>query len=58
MLLQTIDYARMIAFYKVHHCFGVLVPEENVATITAADDIFGVWAKEVDTLNGAAITIG
>lgn len=57
MWFQAIDNARIIALSKVNNGLGILVPKENVSTVTTTDYILRFWAKEVDSLNGAAISV-
>jgi len=58
MWLQAVDHASVIALHKIDYRLGVSVPEEYVPAIATADNILGSSAKEVHSLNGAAIAVG
>ncbi len=31
--------------------FGFLIPQEHITTVTAADNVFALWAIEIDTFH-------
>jgi len=57
MWLQAIDNTIKITSHKVNHRLGILVPEKDVSTIAATDNVLRVGTKEVDTFNGATIAV-
>ena len=55
--LQAVDHALVIPLHVLDNLLGVLVPEEDIATVASTDNILALKTKEIDTLHWSGVGV-